>query len=151
MANVLNLQSPIPNLLFNKEKIMSTNIPKELLYSEDDEWIRVDGDEATIGITDYAQDSLSDMVYLELPETGDSFEQGDTFGVVESVKAAADLIMPIDGEVTAVNDDLLDEPENLNEEPYGGAWMIKITVGDASQLENLMNAEAYKAHCDARS
>lgn len=121
---------------------MST-IPTDLKYSKEDEWIRTEGDEATIGITDYAQDSLSDIVYLELPDVGDSFSIGDTFGVVESVKAASDLFMPLDGEVTAVNDDLIDAPETINSDPYGEAWMIRIKLGDPSQLDDLMDAAAY--------
>ena len=121
---------------------MST-IPTDLKYSKEDEWIRTEGDEATIGITDYAQDSLSDIVYLELPDVGDSFSIGDTFGVVESVKAASDLFMPLDGEVTAVNDDLIDTPETINSDPYGEAWMIRIKLGDPSQLDDLMDAAAY--------
>ena len=121
---------------------MST-IPTDLKYSKEDEWIRTEGDEATIGITDYAQDSLSDIVYLELPDVGDSFSIGDTFGVVESVKAASDLFMPLDGEVTAVNDDLIDTPETINSDPYGEAWMIRIKLGNPSQLDDLMDAAAY--------
>ncbi len=128
-----------------------SEIKDGLLYTKEDEWILVEGDIATIGVTDYAQDALSDIVYLELPAEGDSFDAGDTCGIVESVKAAADLFMPISGEVTAVNEDLIDEPESINEAPYGAAWLIKISIGDASQLDALMNAEAYKAHCDARS
>ena len=127
-----------------------TNIPKDLRYSEHDEWIRVDGDEATIGITDYAQDQLSDIVFLELPEEGDEFDEGDTFGVVESVKAASDLYMPIAGTISAVNEDLVDTPELINAEPYTDGWMVKITISDASQLDSLMNAEAYQAYCDER-
>lgn len=130
---------------------MSSNIPSDLLYTKDDEWIRVDGDEGTVGITDYAQDSLSDIVYLELPSEGDSFDQGDVFGVVESVKAAADLMMPVGGEITAVNDELVDAPETVNEDPYGRAWMVKIKISDTSQLDELMDAEAYQAYCDERS
>ncbi len=128
---------------------MSTKILDDLYYTNDDEWIRVEGDEATIGITDYAQDSLSDIVFLELPSEGDSFEMGDTFGVVESVKAAADLLMPVSGEVTAVNEELLDEPEAINSEPYD-SWMIKTNMSDSSQLEKLMDAIAYKAYCEER-
>ncbi len=127
-----------------------SNIPADLLYTKDDEWIRVEGDAGTIGITDYAQDSLSDIVFLELPDVGDSFAAGDTFGVVESVKAAADLHMPAGGEVTAVNEDLLDTPETVNEDPYGAAWMIKITLSDPGDLDNLMDAAAYQAYCDER-
>ncbi len=121
-----------------------SNIPADLLYTTDDEWVKVDGETAIIGLSDHAQDSLSDIVFLELPDVGDDFEAEDSFGTVESVKAAADLLMPIDGEVTAVNEDLIDEPENLNSDPYG-SWLVKITIADASQLDNLMNAEVYEA------
>lgn len=127
-----------------------TKIESDLLYTRDDEWIRVDGDEATVGVSDYAQDSLSDIVYLELPDVGDTFEEGETFGVVESVKAAADLYMPISGEITAVNEDLLDEPEAVNEDPYGRAWMVRVRMSDKSQLDELMDADAYRAYCDER-
>ena len=121
-----------------------SNIPADLLYTTDDEWVKVEGETATIGLTDHAQDSLSDIVFLELPDEGDDFEAEDSFGTVESVKAAADLLMPVDGVVTAVNEDLIDEPEKLNSDPYG-SWLIKINITDASQLDNLLNAEAYTA------
>lgn len=127
-----------------------SNIPDDLLYTKDDEWILVDGDEGVVGLTDYAQDALSDIVYVELPDEGDSFEMGDTFGVVESVKAAADLYMPVSGEVTAVNEDLPDVPEVLNSDPYGEGWMIKITIADPSELENLMDPAAYTTYCEER-
>ena len=128
---------------------MSTKILPNLLYTEDDEWLRVDGNEAVIGVSDYAQDSLSDIVYLEFPSVGDSFDKGDTFGVVESVKAAADLLMPVSGEVIEVNDDLLETPEAVNEQPYQ-SWMLKITISDPGELESLMDAEAYAAYCEER-
>jgi glycine cleavage system H protein len=127
-----------------------SNIPAELLYTKDDEWVRVNDNEGVVGLTDYAQDSLSDIVYVELPEEGDSFGIGDTFGVVESVKAAADLYMPISGTVTVANEDLADMPEVLNSDPFGEGWMIKITIGDAAELENLMDPDAYSAYCDER-
>jgi glycine cleavage system H protein len=127
-----------------------SEIQEGLLYTSEDEWIRVDGDKAIIGLTDYAQDSLSDIVYVELPEVGDTISEGDSFGVVESVKAAADLFMPIDGEVLEVNNDLIDAPEILNSDPYGEGWMIKVAVHDASQLENLMDSKAYGDYCDQR-
>ncbi len=126
-----------------------TEIKAEAFYTEEDEWIIVDGEEATVGITDYAQDSLSDIVYLELPGEGETFEMGDAFGVVESVKAAADLMMPVTGEVLSVNEDLMDEPEGINSDPYG-SWMVKIKVSDPSQLEQLMDASAYQVYCDER-
>ncbi|MDV7392345.1 glycine cleavage system protein GcvH, partial [Arthrospira platensis SPKY1] len=110
------------------------NIPDDLKYTNDDEWIRVEGEIGAIGITDYAQDSLSDIVYLELPGEGESFAQGAAFGVVESVKAAADLLMPVDGEITAVNEALVDAPETVNTDPYGAAWMVKIKITDPAQL-----------------
>jgi glycine cleavage system H protein len=128
---------------------MSTKILPDLWYTDDDEWIRVDGDTADIGVSDYAQDSLSDIVYLELPAVGDSFGQGDTFGVIESVKAAADLMMPVGGEIVEVNEDLLDAPEGVNEDPYG-SWLVKITISDADELEDLMDAKAYTTYCEER-
>jgi glycine cleavage system H protein len=132
-----------------KETIMSTKILPDLHYTKEDEWIRVENGEAAVGITDHAQDSLSDIVFLEFPGEGDSFDMGDSFGVVESVKAAADLTMPVGGEVTAVNEDLLDEPEALNNDPYG-SWLIKIQIYDSSELEQLMDATAYAAYCEER-
>jgi glycine cleavage system H protein len=128
---------------------MSTEIKPDALYTKEDEWILVTGEEATIGITDHAQDSLSDIVYLELPAEGDAFEMGDAFGVVESVKAAADLMIPIGGEVLAVNEDLMDEPENINSEPYG-SWLIKIKISDPAELDQLMDAAAYEVYCNER-
>ncbi|MCA9898268.1 MAG: glycine cleavage system protein GcvH [Anaerolineales bacterium] len=127
-----------------------SNIPADLKYTEDDEWVRVDGDTATIGITDHAQDALSDIVYLELPNEGDFFGVGETFGVVESVKAAADLLMPVSGDVSAINEDLIDTPELINSDPYGQAWMIKVKLSDASDLDNLMDAAAYEKYLSER-
>lgn len=126
------------------------NIPADLRYTKEDEWVRVEGDTATVGITDYAQDSLSDIVYLELPSEGDFFGEGETFGVVESVKAAADLFMPVSGDITAVNEDLIDAPETVNSDPYGDAWMIKVKMSEPDQLDNLMDADAYQKYCDER-
>ncbi len=128
-----------------------TKINDGLLYTHDDEWLRIEGDEATVGISDYAQDSLSDIVYLEFPAVGDSFGQGDTFGVVESVKAAADLYMPVTGEVVAVNEALLDQPELVNSDPYGEAWMVRVRLSDPSELDELMDAAAYRTYCEERS
>jgi glycine cleavage system H protein len=130
--------------------IVMPEVLEGLYYSKEDEWVKVDGDEATIGVTDYAQDALSDVVYLELPEIGASFAAGDIFGVVESVKAASDLYAPIGGEVTAVNDGLVDAPEQVNEDPFGSAWMIKMKVKDAGELEALMDAAGYTAYCEER-
>lgn len=126
------------------------NIPKDLYYSDDDEWVQVEDDGATVGITDYAQDQLNDIVYLELPSEGDAFEKGEAFGVVESVKAASDLIMPVGGTVTAVNEALIDAPETINADPYSGGWMIKITLTDSSELTKLMDADAYQKFIEER-
>jgi glycine cleavage system H protein len=126
------------------------NIPKDLKYSEDDEWIRVEGDTGTVGITDYAQDSLSDIVSVELPAEGDSFDAGETFGVVESVKAAADLLMPVTGEIVEINSALEDSPELVNSDPYGEAWIVKIKLSDAGELDDLMDAAAYEAFLAGR-
>ncbi len=126
------------------------NIPKDLLYTEDDEWVRLEDGEGVVGITDYAQDSLSDIVYLELPEVGDEFEQGEAFGVVESVKAAADLYMPLSGKVLAINEPLLEEPEKVNTDPYGEGWMIRIKVLDPAEVDDLMDDEAYRAYLEER-
>lgn len=126
-----------------------SEVREGLLYTKEDEWVKVDGATATIGVTYHAQDALSDIVYLELPDEGDKFRAGDTFGVVESVKAAADLYMPIDGEVIKANEALIDEPETINSDPYG-AWMIKIALTDPAQLTELMDAAAYTAYLAER-
>jgi glycine cleavage system H protein len=120
-----------------------SEVRDDLLYTHDDEWIKVEGEIGTVGITDHAQDALSDIVYLELPNAGDFFGIGETFGVVESVKAAADLYMPVSGDVTAVNDDLVNTPEELNKTPYD-AWLIKIKLSAPNELKKLMDAAAYR-------
>lgn len=127
-----------------------TKVIDGLLYTEDDEWVRVDGDEGTVGISDYAQDSLSDIVYLELPAEGEKLERDESFGVVESVKAAADLYMPVSGEIIAVNEELMDQPEVVNEDPYGNAWMIKIAIANKDELDDLMDADAYRSYLEER-
>ena len=127
-----------------------SKIEPGLLYTKEDEWIKVDGDEATVGVSDHAQDALSDIVYLELPDVGDTFETGDTFGVVESVKAAADLYMPISGEITAVNEDLIDTPEAVNSDPYGEAWLIKVKLSNPAELNDMMDADAYAKYLEER-
>lgn len=118
-------------------------VVKGLIYTEDHEWVKVDGEEAYIGVSDYAQDSLGDIVYVELPEIEDEIDQDDSFSAVESVKAAADIYMPIDGVVTEINEDLLDNPELLNEDPYEN-WMIKVEITDKSQIDELMTSEEYE-------
>ena len=118
--------------------------PEDLKYTKSDEWIRVEGDSATIGVSDFAQDQLNDVVYVELPSVGDTLGAGDEFGVVESVKAASPLKLPVAGEVTEVNSALEDAPETINTDPYGAGWIIKIKITDASALDGLMDAAAYK-------
>jgi len=113
-------------------------------YAESHEWVRMEGGEAVVGITDHAQSQLSDLVYVELPPVGKSLKKGETFGVVESVKAASDLYMPMDGTVTAVNDALPDDPALINQDAFA-AWMMKFTPADPSQLDALMDAAAYEA------
>jgi glycine cleavage system H protein len=120
---------------------MST--PTDLRYTRDHEWVRVDGEEATVGITQYAADQLGDIVFVELPETGRGLEEAKPFGVVESVKAVSDLFAPVTGEVTAVNDALAADPELVNSDPYGQGWMVKLHVTDPSQLDDLLDGEAY--------
>lgn len=117
-------------------------------FTKDHEWISVDGGVATVGITDYAQSQLGDVVYVELPEVGKTLSQGGDAAVVESVKAASEVYAPIDGEVTEANDALVDEPAKVNEDPEGAAWFIKMTVGNEGQLSELMDAAAYKAYVD---
>ena len=120
-------------------------VPSELRYTKDHEWVRVDGDEATIGITGYAADQLGDIVFVELPASGQSIEQFATFGVVESVKAVSDLFAPVSGEVVAANPDLAGQPELVNSEPYGAGWMLRVRIADRSQLDELLDAAAYDA------
>lgn len=126
------------------------NIPADLKYAKTDEWIRVDGEAATIGVTDFAQSELSDVVYVELPAVGDSFTAGQAFGSVESVKAASEIYLPVAGTITAVNTELTTRPELINQDPYGNGWIVKINISDAANLANLLDAAAYQAHCEAR-
>jgi len=126
------------------------NIPKDLKYTKNDEWIKVEGKTGLIGVSDFAQNSLSDVVYVELPEAGDVFNKGETFGVVESVKAASDIFMPVSGEVIEVNEVLTQQYELVNKDPYGKAWMVKINISEPSELDGLMDAAAYEAYCMER-
>ena len=125
---------------------MSFKTPAELQYTKTHEWIKIEGEEATIGISDYAQDALGDVVYVELPEIGASYEAGAAFGAVESVKAASDLYMPVAGEIIEVNDPLTQQPELLTRDSYGSGWLIKIKV--APGVGALMSAEAYTKYVD---
>lgn len=117
-------------------------------YADSHEWVKLDGDIALIGISDYAQHALGNIVYVDMPEVGDEVSQGDDFGAVESVKAASDLISPVSGEVIEVNEELVDKPELINEDAFGN-WIIKVKVTDPSELDKLMDAEAYKKLCEA--
>ena len=125
------------------------NVPEDLHYSKDHEWIRVEGDVGIIGITDYAQNSLGDVVYVELPKVGDQFGAHEAFGSVESVKAVSELFCPVAGEVTEVNETLNDEPEKVNADPYGAAWMIKLRVADRGEVDKLMTAAEYEDYVKA--
>lgn len=124
--------------------------PSELRYTEHDEWVLIDGEEVVTGITDFAQDQLSDIVYIELPEAGEHYEKGDAYGVVESVKAASDVYMPVTGEIIAVNEALEDTPEIVNEDPYGDGWFIRIKADSLDEVKDLLDSEAYRAHVDAQ-
>lgn len=120
--------------------------PNDLKYTAEHEWVRVEGKIATVGITDYAQDQLGDIVFIELPEEGEQVVGGESFGVVESTKSVSDLYAPVSGKVIECNDPLLESPETLNEDPYLEGWMIKIEMSDPKQLDQLLDANAYQAH-----
>lgn len=119
--------------------------PADLRYDKEHEWVRVEGDTAVIGISDFAQDQLGEVVYVDLPATGDVLVAGDTFGEIESVKSVSELFAPVSGTVVEVNDDLASTPEVINSDPYGGGWMVKVRLADPSQLDALMSAGDYDA------
>jgi glycine cleavage system H protein len=119
------------------------NIPDDLKYSSEHEWVRVDGDGAVIGVTDYAQDQLGDIVYLDLPSAGATLKQFDKLGEIESVKAVSDLFAPVGGEVLEVNQEAIDSPELVNSEPYDRGWLVKVRLADQSELDKLLDAKAY--------
>lgn len=128
------------------------NFPADLKYTKNDEWIRVEGGAGVVGITDYAQEQLSDIVYVEIiPGVGEALAQGDSCATVESVKAAADVYMPVGGKVIEVNESLPDSPELVNSDPFGAAWMLKIEISDAAELDGLMDAAAYEKFCQERT
>ncbi len=124
------------------KELSELDFPETIRYTEDHEWAAVDGETVRIGVSDYAQDQLGDIVYVEMPEIGDMFEKGDEFGTLESVKAVSELYLPMGGEVVAVNDALLETPELINQEPYG-SWIIEIRPSDPAEYDELMNAEDY--------
>lgn len=127
-----------------KYKIEPMNIPQDLKYTKDHEWIRVEGDTVTIGITDFAQSELGDIVYVEVETVDETLDKEEVFGTVEAVKTVSDLYLPISGEIVEFNESLEDEPEKVNSDPYGEGWMIKVKFSDESQLEELLSADAYK-------
>jgi len=120
-------------------------VPKELKYTKDHEWVKLDGDIATVGITDFAQSELGDIVFVEVETVGESFEAEEVFGTVEAVKTVSDLFSPLAGEIIEMNDELADDPELVNTDPYGKGWMIKIKVANVADFETLLSAEAYEA------
>ncbi|HEX9813637.1 MAG TPA: glycine cleavage system protein GcvH [Myxococcota bacterium] len=126
-------------------------IPDELYYTSDDEWVHAEDDFVTMGVTDFAQQQLGDIVYVELPTVGDQLESGAAFGVIESVKAVSDLSTPIAGEVAAINEELVDQPEIINEECYGAGWIIKIKPSDVEEIESLLDADSYRKIVSKRS
>ncbi len=120
------------------------NIPSELKYTKDHEWIRIEGDTATVGITDFAQGELGDIVYVEVETLDETLDKEEVFGTVEAVKTVSDLFLPLSGEIIAFNEALEDEPEKVNSDPYGEGWMIKIKLSDPSEIEDLLSDSAYK-------
>lgn len=126
------------------------NFPEDLKYNRSDEWVRIEGDTATIGISDYAQDALNDLVYIELPEINGTITKGETFGSVESVKAQSDLYAPVSGTVLEVNSALEDEPELMNADPYGRGWILKVQLNNAADADDLMSATDYRAYNENR-
>jgi glycine cleavage system H protein len=120
------------------------NIPDDLHYSKDHEWVRVEGNTAVVGVTDYAQDSLGDVVYVELPKPGDEFAANESFGSVESVKAVSEVFSPVSGEVTGVNELLADAPEKVNQDPYGEGWMIRVKMSNPGEVDSLLTAAEYE-------
>ena len=127
------------------------NVPEDLHYSKDHEWVRVDGDQAIIGITDYAQNSLGDVVYVELPKAEDQFAANEPFGSVESVKAVSEVFTPIAGTVVKINEALADEPENVNSDPYGDGWMIRLKMSNPGEVDSLLTAAEYEDFTKAES
>src|SRR5690606_8435660 len=124
-------------------------IPADLKYTEDHEWVRVEGDSAVVGITDYAQNELGDVVFVEIETEGEELDKGETFGTVEAVKTVSDLFMPVNGTVAEVNEALGDDPELVNKDPYGDGWMIKILLKDSGEVDNLLSADDYEKMINA--
>jgi glycine cleavage system H protein len=131
--------------------VAEIEIPSELRYTREDEWCRVEGNRVVVGVTDYAQQQLGDIVFVELPAVGSSVERGEPFGVIESVKAVSDLYAPVSGEVVEVNADLADHPEHVNDDCYADGWMIAIELSDPADIEALIDAAHYRQHVEERS
>ena len=126
------------------QKQITMNVPADLKYTKDHEWVKIEGDVATIGITEFAQSELGDIVYVEIETIGESIEQEEVFGSVEAVKTVSDLFMPLSGEILEFNENLESNPELVNSDPYGEGWMIKVKLSDASQIDSLLDAAAYE-------
>jgi len=127
------------------------NFPEDLKFSKEHEWVRVTGNIATIGVSDYAQDQLGEVVFVELPDEGEEFEKDDAFGVIESVKSVNDIYAPLSGRIVEVNDPVVDSPEIVNEDPYGEGWLVKIEISDPKELSELMSAKDYEAYIKEES
>jgi glycine cleavage system H protein len=127
------------------------NFPEDLKFSKEHEWVRVSGNIATIGVSDFAQDQLGEVVFVELPDEGEEFEKDDAFGVIESVKSVNDIYAPLSGKIVEVNDPVVDSPEIVNEDPYGEGWLVKIEVSDLKELGELMSAKDYEAYIKEES
>ena len=125
------------------------NIPDNLKYTKDHEWVKIEGDTATIGITDFAQSELGDIVFVEVDTVGEELDKEETFGSIEAVKTVSDLFMPVGGEVAEFNEELEDTPDIINKDPYEKGWIIKVKISDASEADELLSAEEYKEHVDA--
>ena len=139
----------IPIFAQPKNIISNMNFPADLKYSKEHEWVRVEGNTATVGITDFAQKELGDIVYVEIETVGETLDKDAVFGTVEAVKTVSDLFLPVAGKILEKNEGLNDAPEAVNKDPYNSGWMIKIEISDASQLDTLMDAETYKKHVGA--
>ena len=136
------------NILVFLLKILTMNVPKNLKYTKDHEWVRVEGESVVVGITDFAQKELGDIVYVDVDTEGDNIEQEEVFGSVEAVKTVSDLMMPVSGEIVALNELLEDEPALVNSDPYGDGWMIKVLISDFTELDSLLTAGQYKELID---
>ncbi len=128
-----------------------SEVPTELKFLSSHEWVSIEGNIATIGVSDHAQELLGDLVYVELPDVGSSLAAGDSAGVIESVKAASDTYAPVSGEVIEVNDELEDSPDKINSDPYGAGWLVEVTLSNAGELDGLLDAAAYQKHCEERA